>query len=506
MSNKIEEALKGITPERLDAMTLNERLRVQELTEELKIRKRDFPIIDFELQDHQLEIEDAIAKRKPDWTPFYKFIIMIGGNWWGKTIVGAYITSEKVLGKDGVEKYWLRDLGHAVKAKIVTSTWNQIVENLEPYILWTDVEDGVLVQDLLKIPPEAIKKNWIRKEKDVLKNIKLKNGSKLMFWTYDQWQARLQWGSPDFTWLDEVPERWADFRELIRGTRNPMAQFLITFTPTNYNQKIYNWIFDKDDWEKDAEYGSGKKFVVQVDSLKNKKWDHSWMKGLSEEELQIVRYGKFVPPSGLVYKSFNRTNSVMKHFSPKELEGDIKYYGALDFWVKHPLAFLFIAVDSDRNVYIFDMIYAKNMLLKDLIIEVDKKKVEHWIQFEWIVADSADLRARIELKEMWMKTMSADKRSKGESQMSNRRTWIMKLNQMFALGEITVSDRCSPLITELETHHYKETWVDWAVEKTDDDALDALRYFIFNYRVKDELKEMKRKLRKKKRKTKKERR
>jgi len=37
------------------------------------------------------------------------------------------------------------------------------------------------------------------------------------------------------------------------------------------------------------------------------------------------------------------------------------------------------------------------------------------------------------------------------------------------------------------------------VEKTNDDALDALRYFIFNYRVKDEIKEMKRKLKKQKR-------
>lgn len=506
MNNKIEEALSSITPEKLDSMTLDERLKVQELTQQLKERKLNFPIVDFQLQEHQKDIEDAIAKRNPDGTPYNKFVVMIGGNWGWKTIVWAYITMEKVLGKVGVEKYGLTDLWHAVKCKIVTSTGSQIIENLEPYILWTDINDWWYVEDLLKLPPMEIKKGGIRKEKDILKNIKLKNWSKLMFWTYDAGQARLQGWSPDFTWLDEVPERWADFRELIRGTRNPMSQFLITFTPTNYNQKIYNWIFaDNDDVAVSSEYWQGRKFVVQVDSLKNKLGNHSWMVWLSEEELQIVRYGKFVPPSGLVYKNFNRPNNVMEHFSPKELEGDIKYYWALDFGVKHPLAFLFIAVDEDKNVYVFDMIYAKDMLLKTLIEEVDKKKREHAIQFEWIVADSADLRARIELKEMWMRTISADKKSKGESQMSNRRTWIMKLNQMFALGELTISDRCAPLITELETHHYKETWVDWAVEKTDDDALDALRYFIFNYRVRDEIKDMKKKLKKQKRRPRKER-
>jgi len=47
-------------------MTLDERLKVQELIKELKERKLNFPIVDFQLQEHQQEIEDAIAKRNPD--------------------------------------------------------------------------------------------------------------------------------------------------------------------------------------------------------------------------------------------------------------------------------------------------------------------------------------------------------------------------------------------------------------------------------------------------------
>jgi phage terminase large subunit len=45
---------------------------------------------------------------------------------------------------------------------------------------------------------------------------------------------------------------------------------------------------------------------------------------------------------------------------------------------------------------------------------------------------------------------------------------------------IVVSERCTDLINEFETHHWMWNWTD-KVEKTDDDALDALRYFIFSY-------------------------
>jgi len=59
----------------------------------------------------------------------------------------------------------------------------------------------------------------------------------------------------------------------------------------------------------------------------------------------------------------------------------------------------------------------------------------------------------------------------------------MKLNQMFALWEITISDRCVDLISELETHHYKNTWADWVVEKTNDDALRTGRLEIFHIQL-----------------------
>lgn len=481
--------LENITKKDLDKLTLEQRLHVQKLIKELKERKSLYPILDFKPQTYQQEFLDVVAARNPDWTPKYKFIVFIGWNGTWKTMLFSYIT-QLIAMWDVTREYGLPYIWKAPIIKVVTSTWSQIMENIEPYMLWTSTSE-----DIIKFPwyYDTSKKgsvvSKVRKDKEVLKQVDLKNWTKIFYWSYDQWQARLQGWSPDLTWIDEVPTRRSDFRELIRGTRKKNAQFIMSFTPTNYNKKIYDWIYG----------GQANKYVRQVDAFENKMADHSWMEGLSEEELQIVRFWKFVPPTWLVYKSFSRQANSIEHFNPRELWNDLRFYWALDFGVKHPMAFLFIVVDSDNHVYIFDMIYWSNILLADLMKQVEKKKQEYWIDFEWIVADSQDARARAELKAMWMRTIPANKRTKWDNNLSNRKAWILKINQMCALGEIIVSTKCEALMEEFETHHYAEKWQDWTVVKENDDALDALRYFIFNYRIKNELKRNKKDLNKKRR-------
>lgn len=62
------------------------------------------------------------------------------------------------------------------------------------------------------------------------------------------------------------------------------------------------------------------------------------------------------------------------------------------------------------------------------------------------------------------------------------------MNQLLASGRIIVSDKCVPLIDEFEVHHFKENG---AVEKTEDDALDALRYLITHHIAYSEEKQQK---------------
>ena len=456
-----------------DALTIDKRIEVENIIKELKIRKQNYPILDFTLLPHQKQIIDAIAKRNKDWTPYYKYIIMMWWNGAWKTIVWWYAMICKMLGNK-TKEYGLPFLWNSKVNKVVTSTGTQLKENIEPYIVGTGTDD-----DLIKLPPDDIKK--ITREKDVLKKVEMKEDMwKLYTGTYDQGMTRLQGWTPTFLWLDEIPERWKDFDELTKRTRDVYGQFLITFTPTNYNKKIYDWIHHEPSEEENRLYGKGRRFFIQVDALKNTMANHSHMIGKTDEDLEIVRFGKFIPPTWLVYKGFNRDDNVIKHVNPKKLWSRVRFYWAVDFWVKHPTAFLFIAVDNDWHIYIFDMIYESWISMLNLHKKIEEKKAEYWIKFEYVIADSAGARERLELKEAGTKTKPANKKAK-EGNMSNRRGWIMKINQLLNLGRLIISDKCKPLIEEFETHHYAEKWEDGNVKKENDDALDALRYFVFSY-------------------------
>lgn len=456
----------------LELLTEQERVQVQMLIKELEERKLKYPVLDFKAQGYQQEILDAISEVKPDWTPRWKFIIFLWWNWSWKTIFMAYATMLKALWEQ-TKEYWLPYIWSAKLIKVFTTTWDNIRDNIDrKYLLWTWTNT-----DKIKFPWYVDKENlWeivkqVRWDKEILKEIKLWNWAVITFGTYDQWQARLQWWEPDLTWMDELPTRYEDLTEIWRGTRNKSWQLFISATPTNYNKKIKDYIFNEK--FKDV------LFLRQVDSFENKFWDHTWMLWLTEEDRLIKRFWAFTPPEWLVYKNFVRAEAVIPNLKPRDL-WKAKFYWAIDFWVNHPMAFLFIAVDEDWRVIVFDEIYEKWMLLWDLAKEIKKKKIEYWIEFEYIIADSAGSRERKELQELWIFTRPANKRKK-ENNMSNRRWWILKINQLLWIWKLFVTERCNNIIDEFESHHYTEHWEDWQVEKTWDDALDALRYFIFSY-------------------------
>jgi hypothetical protein len=417
--------------------------------------------------------------------PKYKYIMFIWGNGSWKTISSCYIDILMALGKEWCKKYNLPYVWESKQTLVVTKTSDSIKTNLEPYFLGTNS-----LGDKIKIPPQEIskiKRDW---STQTLKEITLKNGNKIMFRTYDAWQARLEWSNPDFIHLDELPERSDVFVELLRWTRWEKTQMLLSFTPTKFNPAVHDYFY----WQW-SEKVKDKTFIREVDSLENKHADHTWLEWLSEEEQKIRRFWMFVPPTWLVYNEFNRSKNLIDYISPRELWEWTKYYWALDFWVNHPMSFLLIAVDWDNHIYVFDMIYERNMTLWDLSSRIREMTREYNISLEYIVADTADARARLELKEVhWIDTVPADKWSKGENNLSNRRAWIFKINELFKNNMLIVSDKCMSLVKELEIHAYKWNGSEDVI-KTDDDALDALRYFIFSYKPEKAVTKYKRKLR-----------
>ncbi len=279
----------------LEELDYGKRMRVMEIIANLKERKLNYPILDFKPQTKQEEIVQATGAFTKKGIPVYKYIMFIWGNWSGKTINSVYIDILKALWRDG-EKYWLPYIGEARQILVVTKTSDSIKTNLEPYFLGTGTMD-----DKIKLPKTEIQKVSRDPSSWAMKELLLKNWCKILFRTYDAWQARLEWSSPDFIHLDELPEREDIFIELLRGTRKENSQMLMSFTPTKFNAAVYNYFY----WQESSEVIE-RTFIRQIDSFENKYADHTWLLWLTEEEIKIRRFWMFVPPTGLVYNKFLR--------------------------------------------------------------------------------------------------------------------------------------------------------------------------------------------------------
>lgn len=450
----------------------NEEARKKELSDLLKIleeKKKKYWITETKLQPHQFQVIDGLLEKKVvAWwikIPAYKFMLFQWGNGAWKTALLVYIVVCLALWKEW-SKYWLPYLWEAKEIRLVTKSSSNVSWTFQPYL----IED----YSKFRIPPDEIIK--VIKDNNVMKEIWLKNWTKIIIKTYDQWRERVQGWNPDFVWIDEEPtDKWV-WEELVARVRKERARMFISMTPLSWLTPIYKFFYE---WE-----ASDRRKVWVVSSLENKFADHTWLLMLAPEDRKMRIYWQFVPPTWLVYHSFIRTKNVVKHFHPRELWPWVKYYAWLDFWVDHPTWFVAMAVDLDGNIYIFDWFKWSNLYLDEIKEKIERLQSKYWISFEYIVWDSASKRERYELAKLWLKTVSADKRSRWENDMSNRRWWIMKINTMFHNSKLFISDAFEDLIWELEKHAFKWWNKDWEVIKTNDDLLDAMRYVIFM--IKDE--------------------
>ena len=439
---------------------------LEALYKQLKERKQKRWLLDFKAQDYQQEVIDNVVARNILWELMYKYLLFQGGNWSGKTALAMYIVALLALWDEG-KKYNLPYIGSKRQIYVGTKSWFTLQNNILKYLMWDF--------SVTKIPEVEIKK--VVKDNGWVKKMTLNNWCEIIFFTYDQGRETLQGTNGDLYVYDEEPLKEWVFSEGIARIRGNNAQILLSFTPLSWYTAAYEWFY-----EQEVDKIKEKSYVKVVNSLKNKFADNSWLEGLSEQERKMRLEWLFVPPSWLVYQSFNREKNTVEFFDPHEM-WDVTFYWAVDFGVNHPTAFAFIAVDSDGKIYVFDLIYESNLLIADLAKKIKSKIEEHNIDLQYIVADSAGKRERTELASYWVETKPADKWSKGENDISNRKTWIMKLNQLLHDEKIFIASHLKEAIKEFETHSYKEGGKkNGETDKVNDDFLDASRYFIFSYK------------------------
>lgn len=458
----LETKLKIVQPFQLG----DKKIELGGLLKQLDDRRKSYWILDAKMNKIPGQTElfnDMINRLLMPIGERYRFLLYYGGNGSWKSFVGAYLTVLLALWYDW-KKYNLPYIGNKKNIWICTKSGSNVKSTIAPYLLGDFSKT--------RIPPEEIEK--ITQDNGILKAIKLKNGCEIHIKTYDQGQENVQGGNPDWMWLDEEPTNEDVWSELKARTRKAECEMIITMTPLNGLNGIYDFFFNVDNEEL-----AKRCKIYRVSSLDNPFTDKTWTMGMTEEEYRLRVDGSFENPTWLVFSSFSRSKNMVPNFNPKDLWEWVKYYKAIDFGTSHPTAVVFMARDIDDNIYVYDEIRLANTELKEIVKAITDKS--RWYDFEFFVRDSAAAREWLEFdRTFWIKTTPADKRSKGANDMSNRRTWIMMMNTWFKWWKIMISDKCVMLIRELETHYYKEGWKkDGEVNKEGDDLLDAMRYCLF---------------------------
>lgn len=440
---------------------------LKDLLRKLDNRQRNYSILDTKIERIPKQKElfwDFKERLKLQIEQRIRFYLYYGWNGAGKTAIWTYITALLAIGWD-CERLGLPYIGSKKNIWVGTKSGSNVKWVIHPYFLWE--------WSMSRIPQELIEK--VNMDNGILKSIIMKNGCKIQFITYDQGSENLQGWNPDWILLDEEPTNVDVWSELKARTRNPKCEMLITMTPLNGLTKVYEFFFEQRD-----EVLSKACKTYRVSSLDNPFTDKTWTRGMTEEEYRLRVEGSFENPTWLVFNQFFRTRNVVPHFNPYLMghRDDLKFYRGIDFGVSHPTAVIWLCQDIDDNLYIFDELEEQSMLLGDIVDKVNMKSA--WYEFEYTVRDSSSAREWMEIAKLGLRTVPADKNTKGINDMSNRRSWIFLMNDLFNKGKLLISSNCQKLIRELETHYYKEGGKkDGEVNKEGDDLLDALRYTIF---------------------------
>jgi PBSX family phage terminase large subunit len=308
--------------------------------------------------------------------------------------------------------------------------------------------------------------------------IQLKNGSKIELKGADNPDS-LRGVRIDLAIFDEVAfmDNWSQVWKVIRPTlMDSQADCYFISTPNGFNhyKDMYDQAKIKPDW-------SSYKFTT---------WDNPYIpkKELEQAKVEMDEnsyaqeiMAEFRKMKGLIYTSFDR----QIHLGDVPPLTQTWTYGrSLDFGFSHKTALLYFAVnDTGSKIVCYDGFYKQGVLIDELA-EVAKTKRGNK-QMAISVADSAQ---PLLIEELRRKGVYFDAVEKGADSVRSGITKVKeKLKVRADTGKPTllINKELTWLADEFETYRWMENKADGYIKekplKRNDDALDALRYYIMSY-------------------------
>lgn len=265
---------------------------------------------------------------------------------------------------------------------------------------------------------------------------------------------------------------------------------LFISTPKGYNH--FYKLFEKEHKDKDyksfhfTSYDNPYLTESEIDKAKEELNDDAF----AQEYLADFR--KF---TGLIYKEFDRGTHLVDEVP---LDGYSAYYRAMDFGAVNPTACLFIKVDNDDVLYVYDEYYEREKTTDYHAGQILARYPNTY--FRATFGDPSGKQEMIDYARWGLHITPANKtvldKITGTMKAPGEQDWVnygieqvqqrLKTSAITKRPRLLIAKKCVNLIRELESYRWEER-KDQSLNakevpiKADDHAPDALRYFVVSY-------------------------
>lgn len=319
--------------------------------------------------------------------------------------------------------------------------------------------------------------------------VKLKDGTRINFKSYEQGREKFQGAAKRLIWFDEEPPKDIWDECVVRVEAGQPLDIIMSMTPIKGMTWVYDTLYQQT--------GRADLFI----SLAS--WDDNpWltesqksllMANLSDEAIQVRRYGKFIKRVGLVCSWFDREKNLMIHDSKPT---NWTWFEVLDGGFSDPAAYLLIGVDNDGDVHVVDGF--REAGLSDTQIYSRRKTITTGLQITkgWI--DYNDERLRDNLAKLGMRLTQVSKKTgdsgRWDELLAERLAEYGKVQKGTGKPRLFIDKKLDWLVQEVENLFWLEIkrtvgdetqvvpkWDDHRRFKHHFDGIRSLGYFLVSF-------------------------
>jgi phage terminase large subunit-like protein len=372
-----------------------------------------------------------------------------------------------------------------------------VPEHLAPYRRWgeppfyarvvtpdlTNTLEGVVLQKFRDWLPKSqlVGNGFDRSWDKVARVLRFKNGSWIQFFSNDQDLDKFGGAALHRVVYDEEP-RQDIRRECLMRLIDFGGEELFGMTPL----QGMSWVFDEfyDPWERGVAGQDVRIVVVDMDDNPHldKLTMHRVLKGLTPQERQARKSGRFVSFAGLIYPEWSERETLMLP-EPEEIPKDAEIFCAIDPGYRFLAVVLYAYLTADDDLVIFDEIAIEQARVSDICKEI-RIRNERWsINPRWYVIDPAARNRNTQTG----RSDQAEFSDHGIHTIPGQNAVMAGINHVkerIEAEKLKVTANCFELRAEFKRYRWikntnrSENAPPERPVKKDDHALDALRYMV----------------------------